>query len=88
MNNLKRFTICKLAGHKWLKISYPPTAEARAPAPSCAVGDATRRTTRPGRMPAAAAAFSSWLVVPTSPRELRLDHRRGWPDHVRSSDTA
>jgi hypothetical protein len=22
LNNLKRFTICKLAGHKWLKISY------------------------------------------------------------------
>ena len=23
MNNLKRFTICKLAGHEWLKIGYP-----------------------------------------------------------------
>ena len=23
MNNLKRFTICKLAGHKWVTITYP-----------------------------------------------------------------
>ncbi len=23
MNNLKRFTICKLAGHDWTKIGYP-----------------------------------------------------------------
>ena len=23
MNNLKRFTVCKLAGHKWLRIAYP-----------------------------------------------------------------
>jgi hypothetical protein len=30
MNNLKRFTVCKLAGHKWLKISYPPTADGEA----------------------------------------------------------
>ena len=27
MNNLKRFTICKLAGHSWNKISYPPTRD-------------------------------------------------------------
>jgi hypothetical protein len=27
MNNLKRFTVCKLAGHKWLKIGYPPGAD-------------------------------------------------------------
>ena len=30
MNNLKRFTVCKLAGHKWLKISYPPSADGEA----------------------------------------------------------
>ena len=24
MNNLKRFTVCKLAGHKWKKVRYPP----------------------------------------------------------------
>ena len=24
MNNLKRFSICKLAGHKWAKIAYQP----------------------------------------------------------------
>jgi hypothetical protein len=24
MDNLKRFTVCKLAGHKWNKIPYPP----------------------------------------------------------------
>jgi hypothetical protein len=23
MNNLKRFTVCKVAGHKWLRIGYP-----------------------------------------------------------------
>jgi hypothetical protein len=23
MDNLKRFTVCKLAGHQWLKIGYP-----------------------------------------------------------------
>ena len=23
MNNLIRFTVCKVAGHKWLKIGYP-----------------------------------------------------------------
>ncbi|GAA1475804.1 hypothetical protein GCM10009623_02500 [Nocardioides aestuarii] len=23
MDRLKRFTICKLAGHRWLKIGYP-----------------------------------------------------------------
>jgi hypothetical protein len=23
MNNLMRFTVCKLASHKWLKIAYP-----------------------------------------------------------------
>lgn len=27
MNNLKRFTICKLAGHSWLKIGYPPGSD-------------------------------------------------------------
>jgi hypothetical protein len=24
MNNLKRFTICKLANHKYVKVAYPP----------------------------------------------------------------
>ena len=23
MNNLKRFTVCKLLNHKWARISYP-----------------------------------------------------------------
>ena len=27
MNNLKRFTICKLAGHKWLTVGYPPESD-------------------------------------------------------------
>lgn len=27
MNNLKRFTTCKLAGHEWVKVSYPPSAD-------------------------------------------------------------
>jgi len=24
---LKRFTVCKLAGHNWAKIAYPPSAD-------------------------------------------------------------
>ncbi len=27
MNNLKRFTICKLASHKWARVPYPPSAD-------------------------------------------------------------
>jgi len=27
MNNLKRFTVCKVAGHDWVKIGYPPSAD-------------------------------------------------------------
>jgi hypothetical protein len=30
MNNLKRFTICKLAGHKWLRIAYPTGSDGEA----------------------------------------------------------
>ena len=30
MDNLKRFTICKLAGHQWAKIAYPPSPEGEA----------------------------------------------------------
>ena len=30
MNNLKRFTVCKLAGHKWSKIAYPVSADGEA----------------------------------------------------------
>jgi len=30
MNNLKRFTICKLAGHKWVKVAYPQGADGEA----------------------------------------------------------
>ena len=30
MNNLKRFTVCKLAGHKWVKVAYPPSADGEA----------------------------------------------------------
>ncbi len=30
MNNLKRFTVCKLAGHKWAKIPYPRSPEGEA----------------------------------------------------------
>ena len=31
MNNLKRFTLCKLAGHRWLKVAYPPGADGEDP---------------------------------------------------------
>jgi len=31
MNNLKRFTVCKLAGHKWLSVAYPPGADGEDP---------------------------------------------------------
>ena len=27
MNNLKRFTVCKLVGHQWLRVAYPPGAD-------------------------------------------------------------
>jgi hypothetical protein len=30
VNNLKRFSVCKLAGHKWAKIAYRPTADGEA----------------------------------------------------------
>ena len=30
MKNLQRFTVCKLAGHKWLTIGYPPTSDGEA----------------------------------------------------------
>ena len=30
MNNLKRFSVCKLAGHKWETVHYPPTADGDA----------------------------------------------------------
>lgn len=23
MNNLKRFTLCKIAGHDWVRVAYP-----------------------------------------------------------------
>ena len=29
MNNLKRFTVCKLANHKWLKVAYPVGSDRR-----------------------------------------------------------
>lgn len=31
MNNLNRFTVCKLAGHKWARISYPRCADGETP---------------------------------------------------------
>lgn len=30
MNNLKRFTVCKLAGHKWATVAYPRSADGEA----------------------------------------------------------
>jgi hypothetical protein len=30
LNNVKRFSVCKLAGHKWLKIAYPPSPDGEA----------------------------------------------------------
>jgi hypothetical protein len=27
MNNLKRLTVCKLAGHDYVKVAYPPTPD-------------------------------------------------------------
>ena len=27
MNNLQRFTVCKMKGHRWLKTAYPPSAD-------------------------------------------------------------
>ena len=30
MNNLKRFTVCKLAGHKYVTVAYPPSSDGEA----------------------------------------------------------
>ena len=30
VNNLKRFTLCKLAGHSWTKIAYPAGSDGEA----------------------------------------------------------
>lgn len=30
MNNLKRFTVCKLADHKYVKVAYPPSSDGEA----------------------------------------------------------
>ena len=30
MNNLKRFTVCKVLNHDYLRISYPPVGEEAA----------------------------------------------------------
>jgi len=30
MNNIKRFTICKLAGHKYVAVAYPDSPEGEA----------------------------------------------------------
>jgi hypothetical protein len=30
VNNLKRFSVCKLAGHKWVKVAYPPSPDGEA----------------------------------------------------------
>jgi hypothetical protein len=30
MNNLRRFTVCKLAGHNYVKVAYPRSADGEA----------------------------------------------------------
>ena len=30
VNNLKRFSVCKLAGHKYVKVAHPPSADGEA----------------------------------------------------------
>ena len=52
MNNLKRFTVCKLMGHKWLSVAYPPVPTGRTQRPfSRAASDVARRTTTQERFP-------------------------------------
>ena len=31
MNQLKRFTVCKLAGHTYVKVAYPTGSDGEAP---------------------------------------------------------
>ena len=71
MNNLKRFTVCKLAGHKWLKISYPPTCR-RGGHRHLPALRAVRQGEPRGRdrMPAAGAARSSGLAISAPPAEV------------------
>jgi hypothetical protein len=57
MNNLKRFTVCKLAGHKGLRIEYPPLPTEWPAVSSCAVSDAARRTTRQAPLPEGGGMF-------------------------------
>ena len=67
MNNLKRFTVCKLAGHKWVKVAIPRLPTGRPQVPSCAVSAVTRRITRQERLLVAGAAFSSRLQPKREP---------------------
>jgi hypothetical protein len=30
VNNWKRFSVCKLAGHKWVKVAYPTSSDGEA----------------------------------------------------------
>ena len=31
MNNFKRFTVCKLAGHSWVQVTYPSGTDGETP---------------------------------------------------------
>ena len=57
MNNLKRFTVCKLAVTSGRESATRRVPTGRPKAPSCAVFDVARRTTRQERLPVAGAAF-------------------------------
>ena len=76
MNNLKRFTVCKLAGHHGCKVAYPPSPEGEATGTflRCQTMRQGEPRTR-GRTPVAVAASSASgsIVAPEdAPSEVRF----------------
>ena len=44
MNNLNRFTVCKVTGHKWLTIGYPAGADGESSGTFLRCRDSTKST--------------------------------------------
>ena len=59
MNNLKRFTVCKLAGHKWAKVGYPPSSDGETAGTFLSCQRCGKETMTPEPLPAAQAPASS-----------------------------
>ena len=77
MNNLKRFTICKLIDHKWLKIAYPAGSDGERSGLFLRCQRAAKRTTTRERLPAARALASS--SCPARHAAIRSRMAGHWP---------